>query len=419
MIQLKSGSAIVNYTSTGRPTVALVVRTASGSEGRAALPLGHSYAPGPGTGKREVQQEVESRIASLITDWNLDNQWEFDERVNKSTEALTDSALRACVRYLFSAAAAQAAAKDRRIPLYEYLAEVAGFDAHRGLPVPVVTVISGGAAATSPFKVQSVMIAPVGIPTMPEAIRAASEIAEALTSVLKSQKKFFALGDEGGLSTAFDGDTSEAVLTNALEAVVSAIEKAGYKPLDQIRIAVDFASAHSRNDDRYELVREGDALSADEIVEVCARTSQSFPLLFIEDPMSAGSRKQLKALRKQIGKDTVIAADDLLDDPSEGVEEGEPWKAVVVKPARIGTLSDTIAFVAKARKEDLIPIISHSSSEVEDALLADLAAAVSAPFIRAGGVSGAERTAKYNQLLRIAEKYSPGHPVLEGLLGGR
>jgi enolase len=421
MTLFTSAKPLLIYTSTSRPTVELTVRTASGCFGRASLPLGYedclpqlSHPPM----HQLVLEVIETLIPRVILDLEFVDQSTFDRDVKEATQDLP-SGFRAKVRYLISAACAKARSSDQGILLHEYLAAMAGFDAYRGLPVPMITLLCGGKVATTPFGVQAIMVVPTGISPFPDAVRAGSEISDALSQILRDQEKLYAIGDEGGFSTNFDGDSTKRILCHALETVISAIAKAGYEPHTQIRIAIDFAAEHCKvGKDQYALVTKDEPLSASGVVDLYEFLVDEFRILVIEDPLAISDLGEIERLHKGLQGRSMVAADDLLGDSLSPVAEGNPWDAVVTMPDRLGTLSDTLEFVASARAKGYIPIASHRSGETEDVLLSDLAAALSLPFIKAGGMSGSERTGKYNQLLRISELYDNNSNILKGCLGG-
>jgi len=420
MTLLSFAKPLIIYTSTSRPTVELTVKTVAGGSGRASLPLGYDD-PSRHNGKQPIHQLVLKAIESLIPvllGAKFAHHSAFDQLITEATEGLEDG-LRANVQYLVSAACAQACSADLGIPLHKYLAEMAGFDAYRGLPVPMITLICGGKVATTPFGVQAIMVVPTGVSPFPEAVRAGSEISHALAQIFKREGKAYAIGDEGGFSTSFDGNGTREVLCCALNTAIQAIDEAGYsKPAGRIQIAIDFAAEHCKDaDGRYSLVNQKDTLSVQEVLDLHQFIVDRYPVLLLEDPVATSNLDALGELHKRLERKSLIAADDLLDSVS-GVAVGEPWDAVVAMPDRLGTLSDTLQFVSAAQAAGYVPIASHRSGETKDVLLSDLAAALSLPFIKAGGMSGSERTGKWNELLRISELYDANRPVLQGCLEG-
>jgi enolase len=251
------------------------------------------------------------------------------------------------------------------------------------------------------------MIAPTGIPSLPDAIRAGSEVYHTFRAILEQNSYSYAIGDEGGISTDFPGRDGFSSLSLALTTVIDAIGKSGYAPGKDIKLAIDFAAQNCIAGDTYKLVTQHDDYTAEKVTALCSTVARSFPVLMFEDPLGRSHVDSLRILHNELAGATLITADDLAREVPSTEQRGL-WDAVLVMPDRIGTLAQAIQFVAEIRAANMTPIASHRSSETEDTFISDFAVALALPFIKAGGMSGSERTAKYNQLLRLAELHDNG-----------
>ena len=294
-----------------------------------------------------------------------------------------------------SLAVAKAAAESADLPLYKYLG---GPNAHV-LPVPMMNILNGGSHADSNVDIQEFMIAPIGFETYSEALRAGVEVYHSLKSVLHDRGLATGLGDEGGFAPNLESNAA------ALDLIVEAIEKAGYKPGEQVALALDVASSEFYNDGAYDF--EGQKKSAAEMSAYYADLVAKYPLVSIEDPLDENDWEGYKTLTEQIGDKVQIVGDDLFVTNPErlarGIKEGAA-NALLVKVNQIGSLTETLDAMELAQRHEYRCMVSHRSGETEDVTIADLAVATNAGQIKTGAPARSERVAKYNQLLRIEEE---------------
>jgi enolase len=299
-----------------------------------------------------------------------------------------------------SLAVAKAAALDAGLPLYRYLGGVHA----RTLPVPMMNILNGGAHADNPVDIQEFMIMPVGAPSFAEALRTGAEVFQALKAKLKQAGHNTNVGDEGGFAPAV-GSTAEA-----LDFVMAAIEAAGRKAGEDVVLALDCAATEFFRDGRYELAGEGRSLTPDEMVGYLARLCDDYPIASIEDGMAEDDWAGWAALTSALGDRVQLVGDDLFVTSTarlvRGIDEGTA-NAILVKVNQIGTLSETLEAVETAHRAGYRAVLSHRSGETEDATIADLAVATNCGQIKTGSLSRSDRTAKYNQLLRIEEDLGP------------
>jgi enolase len=397
--------------SRGNPTVEVEVQLESGAWGRAAVPSGAS------TGKREavelrdgdaqryrgkgVQQavrNVEETIAPEIDGMEASEQAAIDQALLELDGTPNKSALGANAVLAVSLAAARAAADDAGLPLYAYLGGVGG----RLLPVPLVNVINGGAHADNGIDFQEFMLVPAGADSFGTAIRMAVEVFHALREGLKEKKLGTGLGDEGGFAPALGSNTA------ALDFLMQAIERAGYRPGDDIALALDVAASEFAQDNgRYRLRREGITLDSEELVARYEAIVDRYPVVSIEDGLGEDDWAGWAMLTRRLGGRVQLVGDDLfVTNPAviqQGIQKGLA-NAVLVKVNQVGTLTETLDAIELAKRAGYGTVISHRSGETEDTFVADLAVAVNAGQIKTGSVARSERTAKYNQLLRIEEE---------------
>ncbi len=397
--------------SRGNPTVEVEVQLESGAWGRAAVPSGAS------TGKREavelrdgdaqryggkgVQQavrNVEETIAPEIDGMEASEQAAVDQALLELDGTPNKSALGANAILAVSLAVARAAADDVGLPLYAYLGGVGG----RLLPVPLVNVINGGAHADNGIDFQEFMLVPAGADSFGNGIRMAVEVFHALKETLKEKKLGTGLGDEGGFAPALGSNTA------ALDFLMQAIERAGYRPGDDIALALDVAASEFAQDHgRYRLRREGVTLDAEELISRYEAIVERYPIVSIEDGLGEDDWAGWALLTRRLGGRVQLVGDDLfVTNPAviqQGIQKGLA-NAVLVKVNQVGTLTETLDAVELAKRAGYGTVISHRSGETEDTFVADLAVAVNAGQIKTGSVARSERTAKYNQLLRIEEE---------------
>ena len=308
-----------------------------------------------------------------------------------------------------SLAAARAAAAEENQPLWRYL----GGEAAHVLPVPMMNVINGGAHADNRIDFQEFMVVPVGAPTFSEALRMGTEVFHNLKKWLKDQGHSTAVGDEGGFAP--DLESNEA----ALQALVAGIEAAGYRPGDDVAIALDPATSEVFNGSAYDLTHEGRTLSSDELAAYWAELAGKYPILSIEDGMDEEDWDGWKTLTERIGDSVQLVGDDLfvtnVQRLARGIDLGV-GNSILIKVNQIGTLTETLAAIDLARTAGYTAVMSHRSGETEDTTIADLAVATGCGQIKTGAPSRSDRVAKYNQLLRIeqalgADASYPGRSV--------
>jgi enolase 1/2/3 len=397
--------------SRGNPTVEVEVQLESGAWGRAAVPSGAS------TGKREAVElrdgdtqryggkgvsravsNVEETIAPEIDGMEASEQAAVDQALLELDGTPNKSALGANAILAVSLAVARAAADDAGLPLYAYLGGVGG----RLLPVPLVNVINGGAHADNGIDFQEFMLVPAGADSFGNAIRMAVEVFHALKETLKEKKLGTGLGDEGGFAPALGSNTA------ALDFLMQAIERAGYRPGDDIALALDIAASEFAQDNgRYRLRREGVTLESDELISRYEAIVDRYPVVSIEDGLGEDDWAGWAVLTRRLGGRVQLVGDDLfVTNPAviqQGIAKGLA-NAVLVKVNQVGTLTETLDAIELAKRAGYGTVISHRSGETEDTFVADLAVAVNAGQIKTGSVARSERTAKYNQLLRIEEE---------------
>jgi enolase 1/2/3 len=395
--------------SRGNPTVEVEVSLRSGAHGRAAVPSGASTGQFEavelrdggeawgGKGVTGAVAAVNGEIAEAVVGLDADDQEGLDRALIELDGTPNKGRLGANAILGVSLAAAKAAASEEGQPLYRYL----GGDAARTLPVPLMNVLNGGAHADNRVDFQEFMLVPVGAERFSDALRIGVEVFHRLKARLKEQGLATAVGDEGGFAP--DLDSNEA----ALEVLVDAIEAAGYRPGEQIAIALDPATTELYEQGSYKLVHEGRSLSAAELTDYWRSLSERFPIVSIEDGLAEDDWAGWKLLTEQLGDWLQLVGDDLFVTSSErlrrGIEEGVA-NAILVKVNQIGTLSETLDAVRVAREAEYAAVMSHRSGETEDVTIADLAVATGCGQIKTGAPSRSERVAKYNQLLRIEEE---------------
>lgn len=394
--------------SRGNPTVEVEVLLDDGSLGTAAVPSGASTGEWEAVERRDGDKKVyqgksvEGAVQSVIEEIaeeiiGIDA---IDQRLVDSTMIKLDGTnnkgkLGANAILGVSLATAKAAAESSALPLYRYLG---GPNAHV-LPVPMMNILNGGSHADSNVDIQEFMIAPIGFDTYSEALRAGVEVYHNLKSVLHDRGLATGLGDEGGFAPNLESNAA------ALDLIVEAIEKAGYKPGEQIALALDVASSEFFKDGAYEF--EGQKKTADEMSKYYADLVAKYPLVSIEDPLDENDWDGYKALTDAIGDKVQIVGDDFfVTNPerlAKGIEMGAA-NALLVKVNQIGSLTETLDAMEMAQRHDYRCMVSHRSGETEDVTIADLAVATNAGQIKTGAPARSERVAKYNQLLRIEEE---------------
>lgn len=348
-----------------------------------------------GKGVRKAVDHVKGEIAGKICGLDSNDQGKIDSQLCQLDGTPNKSRLGANAILGVSLALAHAQANEKKLPLYRYLG---GSSAHL-LPVPLMNVLNGGAHADNGLDVQEFMICPVGASSFAEALRMGAECYQTLKSVLKSKHLSTAVGDEGGFAPRLNNNQE------AIELLLAALEKAGLKPGEQVKIALDVAATELFHDGKYRW--EGKTRSADELVGIYREWAGAYPLISIEDGLAEDDWKGWKSLTAEIGERVQLVGDDLFVTQSERLEKGIAEKiatAILVKLNQIGSLSETLETIAIAENAGYRNIISHRSGETEDTTIADLAVACNAGQIKTGAPCRSERVAKYNRLLVIEEE---------------
>ncbi len=398
--------------SRGNPTIEVDVWTDTGHMGRAAVPSGASTGAHEAAELRDgdkkrylgkgVQKAVENVNNTLNTELNgalISEQAMIDKALVALDGTANKSNLGANAVLGVSLAVAKAAASEAGLPLYRY---VGGVNANT-LPVPLMNILNGGAHADNKVDVQEFMIMPVGAKHFADGLRMGAEIFHQLKTVLKKKGLSTNVGDEGGFAP--DLASNE----DALKLVMQAIEQAGYKPGDEVVLALDCASTEFYNAEkkRYTLESTGDVLTSDEMVAMWADWATRYPIVSIEDGMSEDDWDGWKKLTEAIGSKVQLVGDDLFVTNTKRLSEGIDKaiaNSILVKVNQIGTLTETIEAVDMAHRAGYTSIMSHRSGETEDNTIADLAVALNCGMIKTGSASRSDRIAKYNQLIRIEEQ---------------
>ncbi len=353
-----------------------------------------------GKGVLKAIQHVKGELSSALRGMHALQQWEVDTRMCESDGTDVKSRLGANAILAVSLATARAAAASCKLPLYRYL----GGAAACVLPVPMMNVINAGAHSDAPIDFQEFMIVPHGLPNFREALRCGAEIFHALGGVLRARGFATSVGDEGGYAPKLHG------VEDALESILLATEAAGYRPVEQVSLALDVAASefYDSTKNRYVLRRSGGReLTSDELISYYRRLSEAYPIISIEDGCAENDWEGWRHLTAELGSHCRLVGDDLfvtnVDYLKRGINE-RAGNAILVKPNQIGTLSETIEAVRLAQMHGFAAIISHRSGETSDDFIADLAVALGTGFIKAGSLSRSDRLAKYNRLMRIEEE---------------
>jgi enolase len=396
--------------SRGNPTVEVDVILEDGSRGRAGVPSGASTgaheavelrdgdkARYGGKGVRKAVDAVTGEIYDALGGMDAEAQTKIDETLIALDGTPNKARLGANAILGVSLAAAKAGAAAKNVPLYRYV----GGTAARTLPVPMMNIVNGGVHADNPIDFQEFMIMPVGAPTFAEALRAGAEIFHTLKGQLHSSKLNTNVGDEGGFAPNLK--SAEA----ALDFVMQAIVKAGYKPGDDVMLALDCAATEFFKDGVYVYEGEGTKRSRQDQVKYLAGLIERYPIVSIEDGMAEDDWEGWKSLTEHVGKKCQLVGDDLFVTNvarlAKGIKDGVA-NSILVKVNQIGTLTETLAAVEMAHKAGYTAVMSHRSGETEDSTIADLAVATNCGQIKTGSLARSDRTAKYNQLLRIEDE---------------
>jgi enolase len=400
--------------SRGNPTVEAEVTLDSGVVGRAAVPSGASTGSREavelrdgdakrygGKGVRKAVEHVNGALRGICVGLDAQDQHGLDGKLIAADGTENKSKLGANAILAVSLAAAHAAARDRRLPLYAHL----GGTAQPLMPVPMMNIINGGAHADNSVDIQEFMILPLGAPSLCEAVRYGAEVFHALKKVLHAKGLNTAVGDEGGFAP--DLPSNEA----ALAVILEAIDQAGYRAGRDIYLGLDVASTEFYKNGVYELESEGRKFSSSEFADYLAALVSRYPIVTIEDGMSEDDWDGWAVLTQKLGRKVQLVGDDVFVTNTKIFAQGIAKKianAILIKPNQIGTLTETLAAIDMAAQAKYASIVSHRSGETEDATIADIAVATAATQIKTGSMSRSDRIAKYNQLLRI-----------EGELGAR
>ncbi|HEX9803679.1 MAG TPA: phosphopyruvate hydratase [Gammaproteobacteria bacterium] len=416
--------------SRGNPTVEADVILAGGAMGRAAVPSGASTGSREaielrdndaerfgGKGVLDAVANVNGRIAKALLGMDAGDQKAIDQTMIELDGTENKSELGANAILAVSLAAAKAAAAAHEMPLYRYLA--VGKSKEFSLPVPMMNIINGGEHADNSVDLQEFMIVPVGAPSINEAIRYGSEVFHALKKVLSAKGLNTAVGDEGGFAPDLSSNEE------AIQVILEAIDKAGYKAGEEIMIAIDAAASEFYKDGKYVLASEGKEMTAAEFVDMLADWVEKYPIISIEDGMDESDWEGWKLLTEKLGKKVQLVGDDLyVTNPKilkEGIDKGIA-NSILIKVNQIGTLTETLEAIQMAKDAGYTAVISHRSGETEDTTIADLAVATNAGQIKTGSMSRSDRVAKYNRLIRIAEALGdkalyPGRAAFYNLKG--
>jgi enolase len=412
--------------SRGNPTVEVDVVLADGSRGRAGVPSGASTGTHEavelrdgdnkrylGKGVRNAVEAVNGEIFDALSGMDAEAQVKIDEIMINLDGTANKGRLGANAILGVSLAVAKAAAAANNLPLYRYI----GGTAARLLPVPMMNILNGGVHADNPIDFQEFMIVPLGAPSFAEALRAGAEIFHTLRAALKAGGYNTNVGDEGGFAP--DLPSAEA----ALDLIVAAIEKAGYRIGDDVMLALDPAASEFFKDGAYRYEGEGKTRSVEQQVDYLAALAKRYPIVSIEDGMAEDDLAGWKLLTQKIGSRCQLVGDDVFVTNvarlSEGIKNGIA-NSILVKVNQIGTLTETLAAVETAHKAGYTAVMSHRSGETEDSTIADLAVACNCGQIKTGSLARSDRTAKYNQLLRIEEELGrqavyPGRAAFKAL----
>lgn len=396
--------------SRGNPTVEVEIELEDGTVGRAAVPSGASTGAHEacelrdaddkrrylGKGVKTAVQNVNEHLANYLIDLEATEQAQIDKVLIEVDGTPNKSRMGANAILACSLACARAAALHVQLPLYRYLGGVGA----RTLPVPLMNIINGGAHADNGLDMQEFMIVPAGFASFSEGLRAGVETFHHLKKVLHDKKLSTAVGDEGGFAPALTSNQQ------AIEVILIAIEKAGYKPGEQILLALDCAATEYYDPATRMYSLEGKKLSGEQVVELLERWVDHYPICSIEDGCAEDDWETWKLLTQTLGQKCQLVGDDLFVTNTQRLKQGIEQKvanSILVKVNQIGTLTETIEAVQTAYRHGYTAIMSHRSGETEDTTIADLAVALNTGQIKTGSASRTDRICKYNQLLRIEE----------------
>ena len=396
--------------SRGNPTIEAEVYTESGAVGSAMVPSGAS------TGVREAMElrdmddtrymgkgvltaitNIHNRILPALSGKEVTDQADVDQTMIDLDGTANKENLGANAILAVSMATAYAAANENKLPLYAYLGGEGPFQ----MPVPMMNIINGGAHADNSVDMQEFMILPVGAASIREAVRYGTEVFHSLKSVLSKRGLGTTVGDEGGFAPNLSSNEE------AIEVILEAIDRAGYKAGEDIVLGLDVASSEFYQDGVYTLASENKQLSAQELIDYLVPWFDKYPIITLEDAMAEDDWDGWKLLTEEFGKDIQLVGDDLFVTNTsilqEGIDKGI-GNSILIKVNQIGTLTETLAAIDMAKKAGYTAVISHRSGETEDTTIADLAVATSAGQIKTGSLSRSDRVAKYNRLMKIEDQ---------------
>ena len=395
--------------SRGNPTVEADVLLESGVMGRAAVPSGASTGSREavelrdgdagrygGKGVLKAVENINTEICEAVIGVDATEQSFVDKTLADLDGTENKSRLGANAVLAVSLGVAKAAAEESGLPLHRYL----GGAGAMAMPVPMMNVINGGVHADNGLSMQEFMLVPVGFTSFREALRCGAEVFHALKKLLTDRGLSTAVGDEGGFAPRLPKHEV------AIKTILEAIETAGYRPAEQVALALDCASSAFYKDGKYTLASEGLSMTAEQFVDYLAAWVEKYPIISIEDGMAEDDWDGWKLLTKRLGKKVQLVGDDLFVTNTrfirQGIDKGVA-NSVLIKVNQIGTLTETFAAIEMAKRAGYTSVISHRSGETEDTTIADIAVASNALQIKTGALSRSDRLAKYNQLLRIEE----------------
>ena len=396
--------------SRGNPTIEAEVFTETGAVGSAMVPSGASTGIREalelkdgdenrylGRGVLKAVENIKAKISSVVVGMDVTDQADIDQAMIDLDGTPNKANLGANAILAVSMATAHAAANEKGIPLYEYL----GGDGSLTMPVPMMNIINGGAHADNSVDIQEFMIIPVGASSIREAVRYGTEIFHALKSVLSAKGLSTTVGDEGGFAPNLSSNEE------AIEVILEAIDKAGFKAGEDIFLGLDVASSEFYEDGKYNLESENKVLSAEEFIDFLSPWFDKYPIISMEDGMAEDDWDGWRLMSDRFGKDMQLVGDDLFVTNTDILKEGidkNIANSILIKVNQIGSLTETIAAINMAKEAGYTVIISHRSGETEDTTIADLAVATSAGQIKTGSLSRSDRVAKYNRLMKIEDQ---------------
>ncbi len=393
--------------SRGNPTVECDVLLESGVMGRAAVPSGASTGSREavelrdgeagrylGKGVLKAVENINTEIAEAVMGLDASEQAFLDRTLIDLDGTDNKSRLGANATLAVSMAVARAAAEEAGLPLYRYF----GGSGAMQLPVPMMNIVNGGSHANNSLDIQEFMIMPVSMGSFREALRCGAEVFHALKKIIHDQGMPTSVGDEGGFAPNFKSNEE------CLNTILKAIEKAGYKPGEDVLLALDCAASEFYKDGKYDLSGEGLQLTSSEFADYLANLADKYPIVSIEDGMHEGDWAGWATLTEKLGKKIQLVGDDLFVTNTKILKEGiekNIANSILIKVNQIGTLTETFAAIEMAKRANYTAVISHRSGETEDSTIADIAVGTNAGQIKTGSLSRSDRIAKYNQLIRI------------------